>query len=176
METGWGKNKQKRIWQACDTECRPSGLSLKDSLNSNAPALAHTGLELTEQLGTRGCGLGMAGKWERRGNRWSSEKTQEANELGCGHRPSNAQPQASYPLSHHDTRCPDPGPLLRGEECLASLRAWPRGQHSLHVRHLGLALPRPSWGLRNASPPSSQLSLWDPWGGRTVCHCQRPSV
>lgn len=77
------------------------------------------------------------------------------------------QPQVSYPLSHHDTRCPDPGPLLRGEGCLASLRAWPRGQHSLHVRHLGLALHRPSWMLRNASPPSSRLSLWDPWGGRT---------
>lgn len=67
--------------------------------------LINTGLELTEQLRT---GPAVESEWKvgHRRTRNSCEKTQEANELGCGHRPLRWL-QSSFLLSYHDTKSPD---------------------------------------------------------------------
>lgn len=81
-------------------------------------------------------GLELRATWDWRlwvGNGWqvgeggvadeAVEKPKKLMNLGVGTDPQMPQPQASYPLSHHDTRCPDLGPLLSGVGCVASLRA-----------------------------------------------------
>lgn len=65
--------------------------------------LMDTGLELRAAQDRR---LWVGNEWEvgDKGARGSSENTQEANELGYGHRPSMAHPQSPFPLSLHNTR------------------------------------------------------------------------
>lgn len=99
--------------------------------------LIDTGLDPTQQLRT---GLRVDSEWKvgDGGTRNSSEETQEANELGCGHRPSDGPARSSFLLSYHDTKFPDPRAFSKGVVALPLDRPDHRPQRGLgaHVPFL----------------------------------------